>query len=54
MLSTEIALKNIPVRVNAISPGVYASEMTVDVVTEDMVDKIGKGVRPVPAKRAGT
>ncbi|KAH9480521.1 Short-chain dehydrogenase/reductase VdtF [Psilocybe cubensis] len=54
MLSTELSLKGIPVRVNAIAPGVYASEMTVDVVTEDLVDKIGKGVQPVPAKRAGT
>ena len=54
LLSTELALKGIPVRVNAISPGVYASEMTLDVVKPEDVDKIGKGVLPVPAKRAGT
>ena len=54
MLSTEFALKGIPVRVNAIAPGVYASEMTFDSIPADVVDKIGKGVHPVPAKRAGT
>jgi len=54
MLATEFALKGVPVRVNAIAPGVYASEMTVDVIREDQVDKIGKGLLPVPAKRAGT
>jgi len=40
--------------VNAISPGVYASEMTFDAVMPEDVDKIAKGVLPVPAKRAGT
>ncbi|TFK40641.1 hypothetical protein BDQ12DRAFT_679794 [Crucibulum laeve] len=54
MLSTEFALKDIPVRVNAIAPGVYASEMTMDNINAEDVDKIGKGVRPVPARRAGT
>ncbi|KAF8895467.1 short-chain dehydrogenase [Infundibulicybe gibba] len=54
LLSTEFALKGIPVRVNAIAPGVYASEMTMDDIAEEDVDKIGKGVHPVPARRAGT
>jgi squamous cell carcinoma antigen recognized by T-cells 3 len=54
MLSTEFALKDLPIRVNAIAPGVWASEMTVDVVTPDLVDLIGKGTNPVPAKRGGT
>jgi NAD(P)-dependent dehydrogenase (short-subunit alcohol dehydrogenase family) len=54
MFSTELALKNIPVRVNSIAPGVYASEMTMDVISADQVDKIGKGIHPVPSKRAGT
>jgi len=54
MFSAELAIKNIPIRVNAISPGVYASEMTYDVITPDLVNKIGKGLQPVPAKRAGT
>jgi len=54
LLSTEIAIKNIPIRVNAIAPGVYPSEMTKDEVTASDVDEIGKGILPVPARRAGT
>ncbi|KAL0576049.1 hypothetical protein V5O48_005930 [Marasmius crinis-equi] len=53
LLSTEFHLKKIPVRVNAVAPGVYSSEMTVDKITPDLVDKIGKGVQPVPAGRDG-
>jgi NAD(P)-dependent dehydrogenase (short-subunit alcohol dehydrogenase family) len=44
LLSTEIGLKNIPVRVNAIAPGAYESEMS----------SIGDNPLPIPAKRAGT
>ncbi|THV05201.1 short-chain dehydrogenase [Dendrothele bispora CBS 962.96] len=54
MMSTEFALKKVPVRVNAVAPGVYASEMTLDEITADKVDKVGKGLQPVPAARAGT
>jgi len=54
MQATEFALKNVKVRVNAIAPGVYASEMTLDVVEGEDVEKIAKGVVPVPAARAGT
>lgn len=54
MLATEFALKGVNVRVNAIAPGVYASEMTYHNIGADMVDKVGKGITPVPAKRAGT
>lgn len=54
MLDTEFALKGIPIRVNAIAPGVYASEMTYDYISPEEVDKVGKGVSAVPAKRAGT
>ena len=54
MLATEFALKNIDVRVNAIAPGIYASEMTFDEIKPEDVDKIGKGIHSVPAKRAGT
>ncbi|KAJ7069937.1 short-chain dehydrogenase [Mycena amicta] len=54
MLATEFALKGAKVRVNAIAPGVYASEMTFDAIPPEDVDKIGKGVMPVPAQRAGT
>ncbi|KAF7291637.1 NAD(P)-binding protein [Mycena chlorophos] len=54
MLATEFALKGANVRVNAIAPGVYASEMTFDEIPPEIVDKIGKGITPVPARRAGT
>jgi squamous cell carcinoma antigen recognized by T-cells 3 len=70
MMATEFALKKIPVRVNSIAPvsffadktwcfsrtiqGVYASEMTFDHIPPELVDKIGKGVSPVPAERDGT
>ncbi|KAJ4001680.1 hypothetical protein F5050DRAFT_1708044 [Lentinula boryana] len=54
MLSTELALKGIPVRVNSIAPGVYASEMTIDTISAEEVDRIGKGITPVPAKRDGS
>jgi len=43
LLSTEIGLKNIPVRVNAIAPGAYDSEKTV----------VSDKPLPIPAKRAG-
>ncbi len=54
MLATELALKNVPVRVNAISPGVWESEMTFDNITPELVDKVGKGLVPVPARRPGS
>ncbi|KAJ6557267.1 hypothetical protein DFH09DRAFT_541341 [Mycena vulgaris] len=54
MLATELALKGVRVRVNAVAPGVYASEMTFDEITAEMVDNVGKGVMPVPAARSGT
>ncbi|KAK0201691.1 NAD(P)-binding protein [Desarmillaria ectypa] len=54
MLATEFALKGIPVRVNAIAPGVYESEMTKTVIGPEDVDATGRGVLPVPARRAGT
>ncbi|KAF8630897.1 hypothetical protein AX17_005255 [Amanita inopinata Kibby_2008] len=54
LLSTEIVIKGFSVRVNAIAPGVYASEMTMEHVKPEDVDKIGKGLHPIPAKRAGT
>lgn len=52
-MATEFALKGTSVRVNAIAPGVWASEMTYEHIGADLVDKIGKGVQPVPAKRGG-
>ncbi|KAI0040776.1 short-chain dehydrogenase [Auriscalpium vulgare] len=55
MLATELALKGVPVRVNAVAPGVYASEMTADVIVgTEAVAKIAQSVMPVPAGRSGT
>ncbi|CAK5265017.1 unnamed protein product [Mycena citricolor] len=54
MMSTEYALKGAQVRVNAVAPGVYASEMTQADISPEEVDKIGKGLASVPARRAGT
>jgi NAD(P)-dependent dehydrogenase (short-subunit alcohol dehydrogenase family) len=47
-------MKGVNVRVNAIAPGVYESEMTYDSIGPDLVDKVGKGLIPLPSKRAGT
>ncbi|KAG7088243.1 hypothetical protein E1B28_012257 [Marasmius oreades] len=54
ILSTELHLKKVPVRVNAVAPGVYASEMTYTTITRDLVDAVGKGIQPVPLARDGT
>ncbi|KAK0457789.1 short-chain dehydrogenase [Desarmillaria tabescens] len=54
MMATEFALKRVPVRVNAIAPGMYESEMTKDVISPEELDKMAKGVVPIPAKRPGT
>ncbi|KAI6044837.1 hypothetical protein EDC04DRAFT_2640021 [Pisolithus marmoratus] len=55
MLATEFALKDIPVRVNAIAPGVYESELTHDVIDgQEATDAVGMPVMSVPAKRPGS
>jgi len=55
MLATELALKGIRVRVNAIAPGVYESEMTLDkIIGKSLVNRVGDGIQPIPAERAGT
>ncbi|KAG2155850.1 uncharacterized protein EDB93DRAFT_1247495 [Suillus bovinus] len=55
MLSTEFALKGIDVRVNAIAPGVYESEMTYDTISGQVAtDAVGMPVLSIPAKRPGT
>ncbi|KAJ7600969.1 hypothetical protein C8J56DRAFT_911736 [Mycena floridula] len=54
MMAAEFALKKVAVRVNAIAPGVYASEMTKDTIAAEEVDKVAKGVMPVPHERDGT
>ncbi|PCH44259.1 short-chain dehydrogenase [Wolfiporia cocos MD-104 SS10] len=53
MFATELALKKVPVRVNAVAPGVYESEMTYPVITPDMLDKVGKSIVPIPTRRPG-
>jgi len=55
LLSTELALKKVPVRVNAIAPGVYESELTTERwKATGNVDAIGLGVMPVPVRRPGS
>jgi NAD(P)-dependent dehydrogenase (short-subunit alcohol dehydrogenase family) len=54
MMSTEFALNKIPVRVNAVAPGVYASEMTFDSIGPEDVAKVAQSIMPVPVGRAGT
>jgi len=53
MFATELAIRGIPVRVNAIAPGTYESEMTHATITSEMIDKIGLGLVSLPAKRPG-
>ncbi|EPS94539.1 hypothetical protein FOMPIDRAFT_1026145 [Fomitopsis schrenkii] len=53
MFATEFELKKIPVRVNAVAPGVYESEMTYPHIPPEEVDKIGKPIVSIPAHRAG-
>lgn len=55
MMSTEFALKGIPVRVNAVAPGVYASEMTFDSIDgPEETAKVSQAIVPVPTARSGT
>ncbi|KIY44765.1 short-chain dehydrogenase [Fistulina hepatica ATCC 64428] len=53
MMATEFSLKGFKVRVNAIAPGPWASEMTSYEDTPEMTNKIAKGLFPVPAARLG-
>ena len=55
MLATEIALKGIPVRVNSIAPGIFASEMTFETIAgPEELARAGQSLLPVPAGRSGT
>jgi NAD(P)-dependent dehydrogenase (short-subunit alcohol dehydrogenase family) len=54
MLASEISLKKIPVRVNAIAPGVFVSEMTIERFSKGGLEGLAKGVMPVPKERDGS
>jgi NAD(P)-dependent dehydrogenase (short-subunit alcohol dehydrogenase family) len=57
LLSTELALHNIPIRVNAIVPGAWPSEMTRHqgkLLPADVANKIAMGITKIPADRGGT
>jgi len=56
MLATEFALKNIPVRVNSIAPGVFPSEMTGsqgESLGGKKASEIGQGLSGIPFQRGG-
>lgn len=58
MLATELALRDIPIRVNAIAPGAWPSEMTRTQgrarLDGRVANRIARGIMKVPADRAGT
>jgi len=56
ILATELALRKLPIRVNAIAPGVYESEMTGDkpLIGLKDVSAVGKPLYPIPTERAGS
>jgi len=55
MFATELALKNIPVRINSIAPGVYESELTFDTIKgPEQMARVSQSLLPVPAGRPGT
>jgi len=55
MMATEFALKGHQIRVNALAPGLFQSEMAGHGISDidGAMDSIAKGLQPVPIKRAG-
>jgi len=55
MMATEFASKGHKIRVNALAPGVFPSEMSGSgqKPIDEEIDEVAKGLNPVPAKRAG-
>jgi len=57
MLATELALKGIQVRVNAIAPGLFATEMTDkegEAFNAEETTQVTGSLHPVPSGRSGT
>ena len=54
VLATSFAQRDIPIRANVLSPGLFASEMMNPEVLEAIKTKPSPGaVAPIPAKRQG-
>lgn len=57
MLATELGLRKIPIRVNAIAPGAWPTEMTSNegnTLNGDKANRISMGIQKLPADRGGT
>jgi len=57
MLATEFALKSVKIRVNAIAPGVFPTEMTSGEGRSfgpDEAHRVAGGITPVPSMRSGS
>jgi NAD(P)-dependent dehydrogenase (short-subunit alcohol dehydrogenase family) len=54
VFAAELALRKIPVRVNAIAPGPFPSEMTGGGIDPKDIDKFTCGLVPLPVHRSGT
>ena len=53
MFATELARRNIPVRVNSLAPGVFMSELTRSRLEKGLDSMKQLGLHPVPAGRIG-